>query len=195
MLCPITANNSMDPESNILSAADQLKNRLVDLARYRDKKVFIQLYDHFAPRLKAHLMQKGVSEEMSEELVQETMLSVWKHCSTYNPDKATASTWIFRIARNLWIDRIRKEKPDRQTSLDSYPEESFTPENMQADADKVKKSFKALPQQQAQLIYKVYYEGKTHREIASEMDIPLGSVKSGLRLAFGKLRQCMGGEV
>ena len=192
MACVAYINNKMD-HLNPPATPDSLKATLVDLAKHRDKKLFIQLYDHFAPRLKSHLMQKGVNEGMAEELVQECMLSVWRHCGSYNPDKATASTWIFRIARNLWIDRLRKDKPDRISPLDTYPEMAFTPEMAQTDSGALKNALNNLPPQQAQLIYQVYYAGKTHREISDEMDIPLGSVKSGLRLALNKLRNQVGG--
>lgn len=194
MACVAHINYKMD-HINPPETAGNLKASLVDLAKYRDKKLFIHLYDHFAPRLKSHLMQKGVNDAMAEELVQETMLSVWRHCGSYDPDKATASTWIFRIARNQWIDRLRKDKPDRISPLDSYPEAAFTPGMAQMDAGALKNALNSLPPQQAQLIYQVYYEGKTHREISDEMDIPLGSVKSGLRLALNKLRNQVGGDL
>ena len=176
------------------NASETLNKKLVNLGKFREKNLFLPIYDHFAPRLKSYLIGRGAHNQMAEELVQEAMLSVWRHSSSYNPDKATASTWIFRITRNLWIDRMRKEKAHLNTSLDScapdnYPDVSFTPSLAPVDGNKLTHAIKNLPQQQAQLVYKVYYEGKTHREIADETDIPLGSVKSGLRLAFGKLRK------
>lgn len=183
----------MDSENSHSEMPDKLKQSLVDLGRYRDKQTFALLYSFFAPRLKRHLMTKGAHGEMAEELVQETMLSVWRHCKSYDPEKSTASTWIFRIARNLWIDRLRKEKADLMTPLDNYPESHFEPAMTELDSEKIKSALKSLPQQQAQLVYKVYYEGKSHREISEDMDMPLGSVKSGLRLAFNKLRSQAGG--
>ena len=183
--------NNMESDN---TTPDGLKRNLVNLAQYRDKQTFILLYDYFAPRLKNHLMLKGAHTEMAEELVQETMLSVWRHCASYNPDKATASTWIFRIARNLWIDRLRKEKPGFTVLMDTYPDLGYEPSLAAADSVKLMQAIEELPRQQAQLVYKVYYEGKSHREISDDMDIPLGSVKSGLRLAFGKLRKQIGGE-
>ena len=195
-----TANaykNNMESDSSTKGSArdttpEALKQNLVDLAKYRDKQLFVVLYDYFAPRLKNHLVRKGAHSEMAEELVQEAMLSVWRRCGSYNPDKATASTWIFRIARNLWIDRLRKEKPGFTVSMDVYPEMGFEPSHAVADSDKLKQAISNLPHQQSQLVYKVYFEGKSHREIADDIDIPLGSVKSGLRLAFGKLRNQIG---
>ena len=183
---------TMKPDDTAPSGSDNLSQRLVDLGKYRDKQLFITLYDYFAPRLKNHLMGRGAHSEQAEELVQETMLSVWKHCGSFNPDKAAASTWVFRIARNLWIDQLRKGKSHLMSPIDNYPEPSFTPSFSSADSDHLKQAIAKLPQPQAQLVYKVYYEGKTHREIADENNMPLGSVKSGLRLAFEKLRTRIG---
>ena len=171
---------------------ETIRQNLVDLGKYRDRQLFVRLYDYFAPRLKNHLIRKGAHADVAEELVQETMLSVWRHCDSYNPDKAAVSTWIFRIARNLWIDRMRKEKPGFTVPMDVYPEMGFEPSDAPADSDKLVQAISNLPHQQSQLVYKVYFEGKSHREIADDMDIPLGSVKSGLRLAFDKLRKQIG---
>lgn len=181
-------------EPNPSQAAKQdFKQILVELAQRRDKTLFMIIYDHFAPRLKSFLIKKGAHEGLAEELVQETMLSVWRKADSYNPSKATASTWIYRIARNLWIDRLRKDKPELLSSINSYPEVDYTPSLAVCDSDRLNEALNALPQQQAQLVYKVYFEGKSHREIAEDMDMPIGSVKSGLRLAFDKLRVRIGG--
>lgn len=184
---------SMEFKPDRVAQKQDFRHVLVDLAKSRDKQLFMQIYDYFAPRLKSFLVRKGANEELAEELVQETLLSVWRKTSSYDPAKATASTWIFRIARNLWIDRLRKEKPDMLSPLNSYPEAGYTPSMAACDSGRLKDALGALPQQQAQLVYKVYYEGKSHREIAEDMDMPIGSVKSGLRLAFDKLRVRIGG--
>ncbi len=182
-------------ESNPDQAAKQdFKQILVELAQRRDKTLFMVIYDYFAPRLKSFLIKKGAHEGLAEELVQETMLSVWRKADSYDPSKATASTWIYRIARNLWIDRLRKDKPELLSPLNSYPEVDYTPSLAVCDSDRLSEALNALPQQQAQLVYKVYFEGKSHREIAEDMDMPIGSVKSGLRLAFDKLRVRIGGR-
>ncbi|WP_281645146.1 sigma-70 family RNA polymerase sigma factor [Parendozoicomonas sp. Alg238-R29] len=184
---------NMKPRNSALLDSEDLEQKLVNLGKYRDKQLFLPIYDHFAPRLKSHLMSHGAHSEQAEELVQEAMLAVWKHCGTFNPDKATASTWIFRITRNLWIDRMRKDKSHLLSPIDNYPDPAFTPSLAFADGKILKNAITSLPQSQAQLVYKVYYEGKTHKEIADECEIPLGSVKSGLRLAFEKLRKYTGG--
>ncbi|WP_067517236.1 sigma-70 family RNA polymerase sigma factor [Endozoicomonas ascidiicola] len=184
----------MELEPDQVSHTQDFRQLLVDLAKHQDKLLFMQLYDYFSPRIKSFLVKKGAAAELAEELVQETMLTVWKKAASYDPEKATASTWLFRIARNLWIDRLRKEKPDLLSPLSVYPETGYTPNLDVCDSGKIKSALDSLPLQQAQLVYKVYYEGKTHREIADDMGMPIGSVKSGLRLAFDKLRFRMGGE-
>ncbi len=187
----------MEKNVSMASSSKAMVHNLVDLARYKNRAKFLHIYDYFAPRLKSYLMQRGADQGQAEELVQETMLSIWHRCGTFDPDKASASTWIFRIARNQWIDYLRKFKPDRLSSLDCYDDiddAADEPINTYfSDKDKLKQAIQALPHQQAQLIHHVYFEGKTHREIAEEQSIPLGSVKSGLRLAFEKLRKQLGG--
>ncbi|WP_330925800.1 sigma-70 family RNA polymerase sigma factor [Candidatus Sororendozoicomonas aggregata] len=171
---------------------------LSTMAQSRDKQLFIQLYDYFAPRLKRYLVNLGASDAIAEELLQETLLAVWYKCDSYNPAQAAASTWIFRIARNQWIDYLRKMKPHLFTAYELYPpmEQETVKDEEAAYADKtpVKEVLRQLPVIQAQLIYKSYYEGQSHRDIALALDMPLGSVKSGLRLAFKKLRKALGTE-
>ncbi|MDB2384350.1 sigma-70 family RNA polymerase sigma factor [Endozoicomonas sp.] len=186
---------TMDQSSGRRSEADYLRHTLVDLARYRDKKLFLQLYDYFAPRLKSYLMKQGANEEAAEDMLQEAMLSVWRKCDSYNPAQSAVSTWIYRIARNQWIDHLRKEKPQLLRSIELYPEvtQQTTIPECHDDQKQLVHALNALPTHQAQLVYKSYYEGQSHREIANALDMPLGSVKSGLRLAFKKLRRSMGG--
>ncbi len=186
-------NNKMN-HSTGSPQTDQLKGILVNLARHRDKRLFLKLYDHFAPRLKHYLIKQGATGEQSEEILQEAMLSVWKNCDRYDPGQSAVSTWIFRIARNQWIDYLRKNKPQLLASIDLYPEQTVDLPEYHADQKQLKAALDSLPANQTQLVFKAYYEGKSHREIANDLDIPLGSVKSGLRLAFRKLRSYMGGE-
>ncbi len=171
---------------------------LPTIAQSQDKQLFMQLYDYFAPRLKRYLVNLGASDSIAEDLLQETLLAVWRKCGSYDPAQATASTWIYRIARNQWIDYLRKMKPHLFTAYELYPpmEQGTVKGEEVAYSDKtpVREALRQLPVAQAQLIYKSYYEGQSHRDIALALDMPLGSVKSGLRLAFKKLRKALGAE-
>jgi RNA polymerase sigma-70 factor (ECF subfamily) len=162
---------------------------LETVARTGDKALYLQFYDHFAPRLQSWLTGMTRDSNLAEELVQEAMITVWRKAAQYDASKAAASTWLYRIARNLYVDQLRREKVrNRAVILLEDPPEVDEPEG---DAERVRKAIDTLPFQQAQVIYKAYFEGKSHQEIANDMDLPLGSVKSSLRLAFQKLCHIM----
>lgn len=163
---------------------------LAKLGREGDRLTYVRIYDHFAPRLNAWLLGVTRDAVLAEELVQDTMLAVWRKADRYDPAKAAASTWIFRIARNLHIDHIRRTQV-RDRGRSRLVEEDTVFDEQPADADRIRDAMRNLPVQQAQVIYKSYFEGKSHQEIANDMDIPLGSVKSSLRLAFQKLSKAL----
>ena len=163
--------------------------RLERLAQEPDEAVFLELYDHFAPRVTSYLLRLGATTAISEELTQETMLSVWKKAALFKPERAAASTWIFTIARNQYIDAMRRHTPTAELP-DEWSDEadgSLEPPEA-ADAWPIREALEALPLLQAQVMKLSYFEGKSHSEIASELGIPLGSVKSNIRLAFQKIR-------
>ncbi len=169
------------------------------VVEHGDKQAFMQIYDHFAPRLVSYLQAQGASTAQAEELAQEAMLNVWRKAPLYQADKAALSTWIFRIARNLYIDSLRRQRMLLVEWDDQYEQqESFDSPQLEGGDDhlveaRIKAAMESLPNQQAQVVYKSFFESKSHSEIAADMDLPLGSVKSSLRLAFQKLRQALGG--
>ncbi len=164
------------------------------IAQSRDKSAFAELFGHFAPRLKSYLLRQGTDEAMAEEVVQEAMVMVWRKAESFDRRQASASTWIFTIARNKRIDRLRRERrpgldphdpalvPDPETPADRSMEAT------QARA-RLQDAIKNLPQEQSELIRLAYFEEKTHGEIAAESGLPLGTVKSRIRLALGRLRR------
>ncbi|MFW1677168.1 sigma-70 family RNA polymerase sigma factor [Pontibacter sp. JAM-7] len=175
---------------------------LAELARSKDRRLYIQLFRHFAPRVKAYIRRLGVLESVADELMQETMLSVWRKAHMFNPDKAAASTWIFTLARNQSIDWMRKQKYPTCSYDDVIPdieqhETHDTPCIEQGlVTDRVRSAINNLPENQAQVLYMSFFEGRSHAEISSRLDIPLGSVKSRIRLACDKLKQhWRGGEL
>lgn len=184
-------------EDTPIRPGDPWRDCMLAISQQRDKQRFMQLYDHFAPRLNTYLQRQGAQAGLAEELVQESLLMLWRKAHLYQPDKAAVSTWLFRIARNLHIDSLRRQSGIQVPGDD--PEE--TPDTLnvspdiQADGDKVQRALDALPVLQAQVVYKSYFETKSHSEIAEDLGIPLGSVKSCLRLAFQKLRASMGEAV
>ena len=125
-------------------------------------------------------------------MTQDALLALWNKAHLYKREKAAVSTWLFRVARNLWIDKLRKQRGVAYESEDSLVE-TYEPEpSVNADGDRLKRLMDQLPNNQAQVVYKSYYEGKSHSEIALETGMPLGSVKSSLRLAIRAFRQHFG---
>ena len=163
----------------------------------QDREAFASLFEIFAPRVKAYMMKVGSDPASSEEITQETFIRVWRKAGQFDPKKASAVTWIFTIARNLRIDRLRKENrptfdPDDPIFV---PETSQTPlENIeQSDiVERVKASIGSLPQDQREVVQLSFIEGLSHQEIANAIGLPLGTVKSRLRLSFVKLRHALG---
>jgi RNA polymerase sigma factor (sigma-70 family) len=172
---------------------------LVSIAKYRDKEAFSSLFAHYAPRIKSYLMRQGANPASAEELSQEAMLSVWRKADRFDPAKASAGTWIFTVARNLRIDALRKE---RRPSFDPQ-EPAFVPEaemspyaavEVDETRVKIKAAIADLPVEQAEVIRLSFYQDKPHAEIAEELGLPLGTVKSRLRLAMRRVRAALGEE-
>jgi len=159
-----------------------------------DRAAFATLFGAYAPRVKAYLVRLGAPYAQAEDLVQDAMVSVWRRAASFDPVKAKASTWMFVIARNAWIDRLRREKvelayrevtPVSEISTDEAPDEAAvrgqTEVEMQAALD-------TLSEDQRQVVRLSFFEDRPHTEIAERLSLPLGTVKSRLRLALIKLR-------
>ncbi|EIK43463.1 ECF subfamily RNA polymerase sigma-24 factor [Cellvibrio sp. BR] len=168
---------------------------LARVAEHDDKAAFREIYKHFAPRIKAYAINQGFSQH-AEVLVQEVMTSVWRNAGKYSEALASVSTWIFTITRNQRIDMLRKLNRTRAEvvieteDLWQIPTEDTTICSIQnLSTEKfVKNAIDKLPEEQMIALRKVYYEGKTHEEVAEELKIPLGTVKGRLRLSLQKLR-------
>lgn len=164
------------------------------IAATGDRPAFAELFEHFAPRLKAYLMRLGSDASTAEEVVQEVMLTVWRKAASFDRRQASAGTWIFTIARNRRIDRLRRE---RRPEFDPN-DPALVPEGP-ADADRtvwagqiegrVRAAIESLPPEQSDLIRRAYFEDQSHREIAETSGLPLGTVKSRIRLAMQRLRE------
>jgi RNA polymerase sigma-70 factor (ECF subfamily) len=180
---------SNDNQNN-LSEWDRL---LLRVGSDRDRFAFKKLYEHFAPRLKSFLLRIGSDMSAAEEICQESMIMVWRRAETFNPDSAGASTWIFTIARNKRIDKLRKDNrplPDlNDPSFFQIPVDKSDDILQRVEEEKkITNALKNLPPEQAKLILSAYYEEKSHRKIADETNLPLGTVKSRIRLAINRLR-------
>lgn len=196
---PPEDNDDMQAEQALQSMNsrrdDEWSLCLVQMAENDDRAAFARLFKHFAPLIKAFALSGSpMSVSHCDEIVQEVMLKVWQKSSGFNPDKAAASTWIYTIARNCRTDMFRRlQKFDTPLSsediwLDQEEEEPFVAVQQKRNAEKVREMLSNLPHEQGQILGKVYMEGKSHSEIAEELGLPLGTVKSRVRLAMQKLQ-------
>lgn len=161
---------------------------------HRDQSAFAALFRHFAPRVKAFLMKSGASETLAEECTQEVMATLWHKAHLFDPSRASVATWIFTIARNRKIDALRKQRRPEPEDLPWGPE----PEPDQADAlvlqqeiEKLGSALRQLPEKQRELIERAFFGDLSHSEIAAETGLPLGTIKSRIRLALDRLRHEM----
>ena len=179
------------------SAASDYAGLIQAIAQHQDRAAFAALFAYFGPRVKAWMLRAGMSPTAADELAQETMLVVWRKARLFDPSRAGPSTWIFTIARNLRVDTLRREPHPS----DLMPDPSAEPdEPVQADAAiattqqeaRIRAALSLLPPEQAEVIHKAFFEDKVHTEIEKELGIPLGTVKSRLRLAMARLRAALG---
>ncbi|MEJ2761067.1 MAG: sigma-70 family RNA polymerase sigma factor [Gammaproteobacteria bacterium] len=173
------------------SGSRTLEELIMAIANDRDREAFIRLFELASPRLKAYAMRCGAGGGEAEEIVQECLFTVWRKAHTFNPAGASANTWLYTIIRNKRIDFARKNQKTPISAEDLWPAESSEGPEKQVESDLnakvVRTLLEGLPREQRQVIYKVYFEGKSHSEIAKELGLPLGTVKSQLRLAMSKL--------
>ncbi|EAT11328.1 sigma-70 family RNA polymerase sigma factor [Bermanella marisrubri] len=175
---------------------NKLGELIVKLAEDQDQRTFAELFELSSSRLKAYALRCGANDSEAEELVQECLLTVWRKAHLYNPKAASASTWLYTIIRNKRIDLARKNKLDVIHSEDLWPDwedDQEGSEDVESEVERdlngkvIRTLLQALPDEQKQIVFKVYFEGKSHSEIAGELDLPLGTIKSRLRLAMKKL--------
>lgn len=164
---------------------------IVAIARTRDRDQFAKLFAYFAPRLKSFFLRQGMPPGTAEDLAQETMLAVWRKAALFDPARAAASTWIYTIARNLRVDLHRRERDPALLAefFENAAEPLASDGILSTERDrKVQAAIATLPDDQAQAIRLSFFEDRPHGEIARMLDIPLGTVKSRIRVAMSRLR-------
>jgi RNA polymerase sigma-70 factor, ECF subfamily len=187
----------MRDRQHIMTAGPEHFSALMTrVATHRDREAFAGLFDHFAPRVKSFMMRKGASADQAEDLVQETMVAVWSKAALYVGDRGSVSTWIFTIARNLRIDRLRRERTSQYTDIDDYDAVSDAPQQDDALArfqedGAVARALAQIPVEQRELLILSYVEDLPQSEIAARLQIPLGTVKSRMRLAYRRLKKML----
>jgi RNA polymerase sigma-70 factor (ECF subfamily) len=188
--------NSIKP----IECAEEMSEYLCIVARDRCKRSFSKIFSYFAPRLRSYALKQMGNEALAMELVQDTMSNVWQKSHLFNSDKGSPSTWIFTIARNIRFDMLRKQRNRKEDicSDDLWPilcEQTADANEVslehQVTMDEIGVLFQSLPDKQRLVIEAIYVHGKSQQEVAIELDIPLGTVKSRTRLALQRLKEML----
>ncbi len=169
-----------------------------DVALARDKAAFTTIFDYFVPRLEAYLRRLGLDDNAAEEISQDTMIALWNKANLFDPAKSSLATWLYRIARNRKIDISRRNRVDFYDPTDGAFSQ-IADETPAVDTvmdgrlyeDRVKIALGILPEEQSSMIEMAFYEGLSHNDIAIKTGLPLGTVKSRIRLAFTRLRRAL----
>ena len=167
---------------------------LKKVADQQDKDAFTELFEHFAPRVKAFLIKSGATQTMAEECAQDVMVTVWRKASQFDPARASVPMWIFTIARHRRIDLLPRDRRPEPEELVWGPEEE--PDQLdvlalQQESDLLSAAIASLPEKQRIMVERAYFGDLTHSEIAEQTGLPLGTIKSRIRLALDRLRHAL----
>lgn len=180
-----------------MPAADHWALLMRAVAERRDRAAFTEIFDYFTPRLEAYLIRLGLDPGASEEIAQDVMITLWRKADLFDPQKSSLATWLYRVARNRRIDLSRRSRtdyvdPQSPTILDIAEEKRIDAEMDGQQRDDIVRGLIAdLPVEQKDLVMLAFYEGLSHSQIAERTNLPLGTVKSRLRLAFTRLRRSL----
>ena len=186
-----------DGIANDATDSDDPAELLARVAASGDREAFALLYRRFAPRLASYLRRLGADRAAADELMQEAMIQVWRRVATFDRRQSSVSTWVFTIARNKRIDAIRRERrpeidpDDPALAPDPEPPADQVVDAAQREA-RLRLALADLPEEQAGLLRRAFFDGLSHSEIATATGLPLGTVKSRIRLALGRMRKALG---
>ncbi|WNK01119.1 sigma-70 family RNA polymerase sigma factor [Thalassospiraceae bacterium LMO-JJ14] len=187
----------MTDETDTAETADGATSLMHRVAASGDRQAFAVLFAHFAPRVKSYMLKLGTNDSLADELAQETLLMVWRKAGQFDRAKASPSTWIFTIARNLRIDAFRKiSRPELDPNDPALVPDHEEPQDDRVvrlqQAQKVRDAMALLNEEQSEVVRLSFFEDMSHSAIAERLGLPLGTVKSRLRLAFSKIRDAVG---
>ncbi|WP_245421940.1 sigma-70 family RNA polymerase sigma factor [Alsobacter soli] len=179
-----------------MTSHEELAALVAAVAERRDREAFARLFDYFAPRLNAYLLRLGSDAGAAEELTQEVLVTLWRKADQFDPGKSSVPTWLYRIARNRRIDGLRRDRVEYMDPLESdldIPDDPQTDRmlDLQQREERLRAALGGLPPEQLELVRLAFYDGLSHSEIAERAKLPLGTVKSRIRLAFGRLRRIL----
>jgi RNA polymerase sigma-70 factor (ECF subfamily) len=191
----------MGGDGDAVAAKESKPAQLIaTIAQQRDRTAFAALFGFYAPRIKTMLMRMGEGAEAAEDIAQDTLLTIWRKAAQYDPARASASAWVYAIARNLRVDRLRQNQRAKAFALYEAAEsgEAEGPDGSLDAAERerrVRAAMQGLPEEQVTVVKLSFFEGRPHGDIAEALKLPLGTVKSRLRLAMSRLRNLLGDAI
>lgn len=190
---PATRRSPPQPETGLDAVSEQTL-WLMAVRDRQDRQAFVKLFDHFAPRLKGMFIKSGLSAARAEDIIQDTMLNVWRKAHLFDPHRAQATSWIYRIARNRHIDVLRRENrplPEELKVEDQPAEDASQIVALEMETEKLRSALMRLRPEQRELVEKAYLGELSHSDIQAETGLPLGTIKSRIRLGMERLRHEM----
>ncbi|MFT4090676.1 MAG: sigma-70 family RNA polymerase sigma factor [Asticcacaulis sp.] len=190
----------MKPSAEPEPESVHLKACIMAVALQRDTGAFETLFRYYGPRIRAYMLKRDGDRQSAEELMQETMVMIWNKSAQFDPARGTLSSWIFTIARNVRIDAFRRNnRPVIDPNDPAFVPDAIPGADQALEADEqaqnLRKALRELPPDQAELLRLSFYDELSHSTIARLLQLPLGTVKSRIRLAFSRLRDLMGDTV
>jgi RNA polymerase sigma-70 factor (ECF subfamily) len=182
-----------------VASRDDFADLVTAVATKRDRHAFARLFDFFAPRIYAYLLRLRLDPGVADELTQDVMTTLWQKADLFDRKKSSVGTWLFRIARNRRIDLLRRDREDMVPDAHSpeTPDPAPPPDDtldMSQREEHIRVALRQLPREQLDLVRLAFFEGLSHGDIAAQTGLPLGTVKSRLRLAFTRLRRALESE-
>lgn len=200
MLVGISLENKFTNTSKPKDCAEEMSALLMEVAAERCKRSYAKVFGYFAPRLRSYALKQMGNEALAMELVQDTMTNVWQKAHLFNSEKGSPSTWIFTIARNIRFDMLRKLQNRKEdicsddlwpVLCEQTPDQNEVSLDQQVTLEQVGQLFNKLPDKQKAVIEAIYIDGKSQQEVANQLTIPLGTVKSRTRLALQRLKDML----
>lgn len=194
---PVGARAAFPPRRRMRAVHDGAEfsdEELVARVAAGDRDAFARIFAAYAGKVKGYLLRLGAPGAAAEDLAQDAMVAIWRRAASFDATKAKASTWIFVIARNAWIDKLRREKTElayRSVTIVSEESDEESPDEAAVRGqteEQIAAAIASLSADQQQVVRLSFFEDRPHSEIAERLSLPLGTVKSRLRLALIKLR-------
>lgn len=179
------------------STATRQSRLVAQVAATSNRDAFRALFEHFAPRIKAVMIRSGAAHALADDLVQDVMMTVWRKAPLYHPDRGSVATWVYAIARNARTDRLRHRSSQPYVDVETLQIASDAPGGERGamaaeETEDIAAALTSLPDDQRKIIELAFLQDQTQTAIAKQLGIPLGTVKSRMRLAYARLRECLG---